>query len=323
MSKIRKALNILEATQKNTASRPAPPARELAAKKESPTAPYSGRAEVSAERDRSAAVSAAAESLSGLTPSCSVEVPVAKLQESGLLPLGEDLAIISQQFRRIKRPIIQWGFESDLATGRNPNVIMVASALPGAGKTFCSFNLAISISSERDHGAVLVDADVLKPGISRELGLQDSVGLIDYLIDPTIRLEDILVQTDLNDLVVIPAGQRHPEATELLASKRMKDLVALLSERYGDRAVVFDMPPLLLTNEAQVLASQAGQIVMVIEARVTSQESALRALAMLDREKPVNAILNKSRSALNSGYQGDDYGYYSYSAGGEGVDKRP
>ncbi|MEM7501124.1 MAG: hypothetical protein AAF417_03740 [Pseudomonadota bacterium] len=320
MSKIRKALNILEESQKSAPPRPARPPAETVAAKTSSSAPPAERADV--RRGNEVSAPAPVESIPEFTPSRSVEVPVAKLQASGLLPRGEDLAIISQQFRRIKRPIIQWGFEADLATGRNPNVIMVASALPGAGKTFCSFNLAISISSERDHGAVLVDADVLKPGISRELGLQENVGLIDYLMDPTIRLEDILVQTDLNDLVVIPAGQRHPEATELLASKRMKDLVALLSVRYGDRAVVFDMPPLLLTNEAQVLASQAGQIVMVIEARVTSQESALRALAMLDRDKPINAILNKSRSALNGGYQGDDYGYYSYSAGGEGVDNK-
>ena len=61
-----------------------------------------------------------------------------------------------------------------------------------------------------------------------------------------------------------------------------------------------------------MLASFMGQIVFVIEARVSSQESAMRALALLDRDKPINAILNKSKSANTYGYHSDDYGYYPY-----------
>jgi len=246
------------------------------------------------------------------TPKHSIVLDSNDLKKAGLLPADEDQEIIAQQFRRIKRPVLKAAFEVDLPTGDNANVVMMASAMPGAGKSFCAFNLVQSIAIERDVGAVLVDADVLKPGISRSLGLQDHVGLIDYLLDPTIDFADILVATNLNDVVVIPAGRKHPQATELLASRRMQDLVALLATQYQSRAVVFDTPPLLLTNEAQVLATNMGQIVLVIEARVSSQESVMRALGMLDREKPINAILNKSRNAAGDGYQSDDYGYYPY-----------
>jgi exopolysaccharide/PEP-CTERM locus tyrosine autokinase len=226
--------------------------------------------------------------------------------------MGEDAEITAQEFRRIKRPIIRTAFETDLPAGENANVIMMASAMPGAGKSFCAYNLSQSISMEREIGAVLVDADVLKPGISRSMGLHNNVGLIDYLLDPTMELADILVSTGLNDILVIPAGHKHPHATELLASRRMQDLVRLLSIQFANRVVIFDAPPLLLTNEAQVLASRMGQIVLVIEARVSSQDSVMRALSMLDRNKPINAILNKSRSASDDGYRGDYYGYYHY-----------
>lgn len=253
-----------------------------------------------------------------ITPRHKIDVPQKDLQLAGLCaPEGEDSSI-GQQFRRIKRPIIQSAFEADLPVGDNANVIMMASALPGAGKSFCAFNLSQSISLERDIGALVVDADVLKPGISRSLGLQDHIGLIDYLVDPEVQLEDILVQTNHSDVIVVPSGKKHPEATELLASRRMQQFVSLLSRTFNSRAVIFDMPPLLLTSEAQVLAANAGQIVMVIEERVTSQESVIRALGMLDRDKPINAILNKSRSDSGDGYHSSDYGYYPYTASASG-----
>ena len=255
-----------------------------------------------------------------IRPSHKICVDTKSLEESGLIPRGQDLSIISDQFRRIKRPVLQCAFEVGLPVGDNANVVMIASALPGAGKSFCSFNLAQSISIERDVGAVLVDADVLKASISRSFGLEDRIGLIDYLIDPSIDIADILVETDLNDIIVVPAGRRHPEATELLASRRMQDLIKQLSARFAARAVIFDTPPLLITNEARVLAEKMGQIVFVIEARVSSQESVLRAIGYLDSNKPINAILNKSRSASESGYHSDDYGYYPYRQKGSSDD---
>lgn len=250
-----------------------------------------------------------------IEPTKSVEIDPQSVAEHGLAPHPADQSLISNQFRRVKRPILQVAFDNQLGVGDNANVIMVASALPGAGKSFCAYNLAQSVALERDVGAVLVDADVLKGGVSRALGLEEHVGLIDYLVDPTLSLSDILLSTNLNDVLVIPAGRRHPEATELLASRRMQELIETLSQRFRSRAVIFDTPPLLITNEARVLGERMGQIVFVVEARVSTQEAALRALSYLDRDKPINAILNKSRSATESGYNSDDYGYYSYPGG--------
>ena len=253
-------------------------------------------------------------------PKTVVQIPRDLLVEERLTPNEEDREIIAQQFRRIKRPIIQTAFEKALPVGKNANVVMLASAMPGAGKTFCAFNLAQSIALERDVGVLLVDADVLKPGMSASLGLENREGLIDYLADPGILLEDILVGTNVDDILVIPSGRKHEQATELLASRRMKTLIDLLSDTYEDRVVIFDTPPLLLTSEAQVLARIVGQVVVVIEARVSSQESLIRALDLLDRDKPINAILNKSRNAVGPDYGQVSYGYYPYSYGGYGGD---
>jgi protein-tyrosine kinase len=244
-------------------------------------------------------------------PQFAIELDLDELCKCGLFPQYEFSEDVAQQFRRIKRPVLRIAFGAELSKSDNPNVIMVASALPGSGKSFCSINLAASIARERDVGAVLVDADVLKPNISRSLGLDKRLGLIDFLLDPSITVDDILVGTDLLDIVVIPAGQQNTEATELLASRRMGSLVSELSRRFRSRAVIFDTSPLLMTNEAHVLAEYVGQIVMVVEAGVTTQESLMEALRGLNRSKPINAILNKARYTGFDYYGQGSYGYYS------------
>ena len=192
----------------------------------------------------------------------------------------------------------------------NANVIMIASAVPKSGKSFCAFNLAMSVARERDFGAVLVDADVLRPSTSHAFGIEERVGLIDYLLDPQITLDDILVETNLYGIVTVPAGQRHEESTELLASRRMEQFVREMADRFKSRAIIVDTPPLLLTNEALVLTEHMGQIVFVIEAGVTSQEALASALESLNPVKPINVIVNKARGTAVTGASGEYGGAY-------------
>lgn len=249
-----------------------------------------------------------------ILPDYSIDVSTDMLRDIGLQPSNKDIDLVSQQFRRIKRPVLNIAFGAGSEDAENSNVIMVASALPKTGKTFCSFNLATSIAREKDYGTVLVDADVLKPNISRALGLEDRLGLIDYLLDSSISIDDILVATDLFGMITVPAGKQHPDATELLASRRMKTLVETISKRFRSRAIIVDTPPLLITNEAHVLADHMGQIVFVIESGTSTQESVTQALGSLNRDKPINAILNKVRGGSFGGYgaYGDYGGYGDY-----------
>jgi protein-tyrosine kinase len=236
----------------------------------------------------------------------------ADLISGGLLaPLDQAIGV-ADEFRKIKRPLIANATKAGPEAVDGMNVIMIASAMPGAGKTFCSVNLAVSISLERELNVLLVDADVPKPHISRAFGLGDAPGLIDLLLDERSDVADFLVRTDLNDILVLPAGRTHPQATELLASDRMSQIVRELAGRYRDRIVLLDSPPLLMTSEAQALASQVGQIAFVVEAGQTSHQMLAHALEGLDPGKAINLILNKTRRFVASGYYGGDYGYYAH-----------
>ena len=240
------------------------------------------------------------------------KVDVERLRLGGLLPPTDANQTVAEEFRRIKRPLLVNAQGHEAERGQHMNVIMIGSAMPGSGKTFCSVNLAMSLSMERNRTVLLVDADVAKPHISRELGLDDRPGLLDLLDNPEASISEAIVRTDLNDIRVLPAGTRHEQATELLASDQKKSLIHELSTRYPHRIIFVDTPPLLLTSEAHALASLVGQIVIVVESGTTAQQSLSQALGTLDPSKPINLILNKSRYSTGGGYYGGYYNSYGY-----------
>ena len=215
---------------------------------------------------------------------------------------------IGQQFRMIKRPLLVNAF----GTGSTPAVkngrrVMVTSAFAGEGKSFCAINLAMSIAAERDTHVLLVDADVARPSLPRELGIESSRGLMDWLTDTTLDIGELVQPTNVDKLSILTAGRHHEQATEFLASESMGQLLDHLSDRYDDRIIIFDTPPLLITTEARVLAAYMGQIVMVVEAGNTSREAVKDALASIGSPEVVGMVLNKSRESRAVGYQG--YGY--------------
>jgi capsular exopolysaccharide synthesis family protein len=183
---------------------------------------------------------------------------------------------------------------------------MVASALSGEGKTFTSVNLCLSIARERDWSVVLVDADSSKPHLTRLFSAENEPGLIELLRNPELSFEDIVMPTDIPGLSLLPAGASDAHASELLASRRMKELCQQISSSDVGRMIVFDSSPLLLTTEAIALASQVGQVLMVVRANSTEQQSVLAALDKLDPEKATNCVLNRTSGADRS----ESYGYY-------------
>ena len=213
---------------------------------------------------------------------------------------------VAEEFRAIKRPLIDNAFSKDGRPVNRNNLIMVTSALPGEGKTFSAINLAISIAMELDHTVLLVDADVARPSVLRTLGLKSEAGLMDLLLDTSLDMGDVLLKTNIDTLTILPAGKNHRHATELLASQTMSSLLDEIASRYPDRIVIFDSPPLLLTSEARVLASQMGQIVVVVEAETTTIHAVKSALSQLEACSNVNLVYNKARDFPGQ----ENYGYY-------------
>jgi len=229
-----------------------------------------------------------------------------RLRALSLITPDGERTPLAESFRRIKRQIL--ANVAKPKPGAPPaNLVMVTSALAKEGKTFCAINLAISIALERDRTVLLVDADVAKPSVSRALGLHAEGGLMEVLLDRHVDFGDMLWKTDIGGLTVLPAGTAHQHATELLASDAMRGLLGDMAERYHDRIVVFDSPPLLAASEAGALASQVGQIVVVVEAGKTSEAALKHALGRIDTSRVTGLLLNKVE-ATSLEYSYDTYG---------------
>src|SRR3569623_1612822 len=217
----------------------------------------------------------------GLDGGSRINLDFERLAAAGMVTPDGERSQMAEEFRHIKRPLLLNAFGEGAMPKPNRNLLMVTSASPNEGKTFTAINLALSIALERDRTVLLVDADVARPSVARMLDFPGTAGLVDYLADSGRRLADLLLHTSLPKLRILPAGRRHSHSTELLASEAMQQLAQELADRYSDRVVVFDSPPLLATTEAAVLAGLMGQVVMVVEAGKTKRDEVKEALALL------------------------------------------
>jgi protein-tyrosine kinase len=230
-----------------------------------------------------------------------------QLRRLNLLPPATLERRLAGQFQLIKRPLVTAAIHPGTETDVNA-AIMVASAVPGEGKTFTSLNLAMSLALEKDVEVLLVDADVRKPHVSRLLNVAGEPGLLELLGDGEMHPDAVILQSNVPGLSVLPAGRPTETATELLSSKRMREVVNLLAPSGGRRIALFDSPPLLLATESHAIATHMGQIIMVVRADVTPQNLVLSAIDSLGEGARVGLVLNQSSSASDVSY----YGYGSY-----------
>jgi protein-tyrosine kinase len=232
------------------------------------------------------------------------------LRRAHLLPTPSEERVITHQFQSIKRPLIRTAFSEHAATrsvgGRS---VMVTSALPGDGKTFTSLNLALSMALERDHSVILVDGDVAKPHVSQLFHAEREPGLLDVLEDPTRSIGSVVLSTDVENLCVVPVGRQSIHATELLASDRMREVIRELEALDPRSIVLVDSPPMLLTNEARVLAGLFAQVVLVVRATGTPRQAVLDAVKLMGEGPRVSLVLNQALHAEGGGYYGYGAGY--------------
>ena len=245
----------------------------------------------------------------GAAPQQGLAIDQNALRAAGMLPPVHQEHEIAQQYRRIKRPLINNALGRGVAQLASGNLIMITSAVPGEGKTFMSLNLALSMSLEEDVTVLLVDGDVVNPRLTQILGLESRLGLLDLVKDPTLSAESAIVPTDLAGVSFLPSGRQESNATELVASARMHQVVSKLGTENPARLVLFDSAPLLVTTESQALAHFAGQVVMVVHADQTPQHVVLDALETLAEDKPVFLVLNQTTRHSHAGYS------YEYGSG--------
>lgn len=233
-----------------------------------------------------------------------------RLAELGFIVSGVNQTQTIEEYRNIKRRLVDNAFGSASVGIARSNLILITSSVEGEGKTYTALNLALSIANERDKNVLLIDADVARPSIAKMLGISVPFGLIDYLENDHYCYTDIEFKTNMPGLSLILSGKQHKHSTELLASNKMASFAEELSHKYSDRIVIFDSPPLLAATQGIVLAKLVGQVVLVIEAEQTVQSLVMASVEKLAACDVVLAVLNKSKAGLLDKYYYGQYGQY-------------
>ncbi len=226
------------------------------------------------------------------------QLPPLEVAEAPAVAIRDKLAFdrypeVARDFRFLKRPVLARVFGLSRSGVKPGNRVMITSDLPQAGKSFVALNLAASMASERMMRVLLLDADPVRHTLSSELGVGDRPGLLELLAGEVKRVGEVMLATDIDSLYFLPAGQYRPDATELLASARMPDILQGLAD--PNVVVLLDAPPLLLSSEGRVIADRVQHALVVVEAGRSTAGEIDQVLDLLRASAAsINVVLNKT-----------------------------
>jgi protein-tyrosine kinase len=189
-----------------------------------------------------------------------------------------------------------------------PKSILVTSTLPGEGKTYVSANLALTLALSIDEYVLTIDTDLRRPKLHRQFGYRNTRGLHDYLVGGA-RLEDLILESGVQKLSLLPAGKIARNATELLSSNMMATFLGAVKEKFNNWFIVIDSPPCHIMAETRSLVQHVDGIIFVVMANNTPRKDIEKAIDNLGRDKILGIVFNGYEQARKSYYRNYDRYY--------------
>ncbi|GAB6112246.1 XrtA-associated tyrosine autokinase [Desulfomicrobium salsuginis] len=228
---------------------------------------------------------------------------VARLPEETMVVVNAPLSPVAEEYRKLKEALVKMTRRE-----RFDNLIAVTSATVGEGKSMTAINLAVSLAGEYDHTVLLIDSDLRRPCVNKYLGLTASRGLSDCLREG-LDVGELLVKTDIGRLSVLPAGTPIANPVELFTSETMRRLFREMKNRYGDRYIIIDTPPVLPFAETRSIAGIADGVLLVVREGQASLDQIQETIEALDG-KVLGIVYNGAQIEGRASY-------YSYSYQGQ------
>lgn len=193
-------------------------------------------------------------------------------------------------FRELRTKVIQ------KTQGRNC-VIMVTSVVGGGGSSFVATNLGAAFSFDTSKTALLMDCNLRNPSLHRLFGDGNFLGLTDYMDNSGMDVAEIIHPVGIERLRVIPTGGRREIATEYFSSFKLKQLLVSIKERYRERYIIIDAPPMTESADSQILAELCDYVLLVVPyGRVT--DSQVNACAKTFSDKQLLGIIFNNEPVL-------------------------
>lgn len=223
-----------------------------------------------------------------------VALDAAHLEKNRIVALNKN-APMSWVFDLLRTQVLQKMDENGWRT------LAITSPTPEAGKTVVSINLAMSIAHQTNRTAMLVDFDLRRPKVGNYLGLPMKNSLNEFF-EGTAGLSDALVNPGIPRLVVLPASKPVAKSAEMLSSKKTEGLINEFRNRYEDRIVIFDLPPLLNADDAIAILPKIDCVLMVVANGGSSKSEIEESMHHLAHSNLLGVILNKAEAMPRSYY---------------------
>ena len=179
--------------------------------------------------------------------------------------------------------------------------IAITSPSLESGKTLVSINLAMSIAQQSQRTALLVDFDLRRPSVAGVLGLVQPVSLNEVLTgDVDVGMAS--VNPGIEHLVVLPTNRGMSRAAELLSSPKVSNLIGELRQRYDDRIVLFDLPPVLVADDVMAVLPHIDCVLMVVGNGVSSKAEVEEAMNRVGKANLIGVVLNKDVAPAQQDY---------------------
>lgn len=188
-------------------------------------------------------------------------------------------------FRELRTLLLQ-------RAGKQNFVVLVSSVAPQGGGSFVSLNLAAAFSLDHAKTSLLVDCNLYDPSVDKLLYVEPEYGLTEYLENPDLEVDDIIYASGLPRMRIIPAGHSYMTGAESYASSRMEGFLASVRQRYPDRYVVLDAPPIGASAETKILTDLCDYVLLVVPYGKVSQDQINAALEAVPEQKLIGMVFN-------------------------------
>lgn len=181
-------------------------------------------------------------------------------------------------------------------------VVGITSPVQGDGKSLTSINLALSLAREQSMSVILVELDLRRPSICKQMGIDPARGLADVL-DGGCELESALFRpAGTERLAILPNIEVFENSSETLSSLQMIELIESLKSKSPGTIIVCDLPPYLVTDDVLAFAPMVDAFLVVMTEGKTSRDVVTKGTEILEELPLLGIVLNKSDEATASYY---------------------
>lgn len=208
---------------------------------------------------------------------------------TGLLTLPITQHPLIDYYRQLNSEIS--GFVRNQTDGAN--AVMVTSAMPGEGKSTIACNLAFSYTLKDKITPILIDLNGDENGLNHIFSLADAPGIMDYLVDPSVPLEQLIVNGPLENLKILPFGQFNERRFELLTSQRMEQVLCALEGLYSNSILIIDGPNMQKCIEVKELLSMLKGYILVVREGFSLQSKVRNYVTKLGTKRGAGVVFNQ------------------------------